>query len=387
MPDYEKLIDQLFEKKNIGNNIAYINNLIHSLINEQEKQTSSSGDQDVERIKQYIFKILPKFEFKEKSLGQPDTQTRQEFRNYFSKNLSKAVTLEQKISFINKICSEVPDTTKKVGIDDALSTLMILKIVEYVVKEASPGAGGYQFESLLAAMFATGQQVVGDVRSSAVDITIGKEKYQVKLIKQGGSVGVAFSNMEKYFSQDQVQALGFLIAEKGSDDSLVLYRYFLQKKDYVTIKNQILTKRAAELDKKIKIQQPQQQAQTLPQQTELPLSEQELFEMILEQVAGQQPAQQTAQPDFSKYDQKELMKGDFYLPRKLFVQYKIGEISVSPNIFSSYSQMLKDSIGGVLENLSSLIDNVNKFYIQNDPNAANAAIGNASQIQTNILKK
>jgi hypothetical protein len=404
--EFEKKIEQLFL-----DNHKVVNSLdLYKIINEHLKnknlheQTSAQSSQ---LLKNHILKILPTFDFREKSLGTINTETRTQFRSYLSKNFANAKTLKQKIQFINNLCNTKDNNEK--SIEDLLSTLTVLKILEGIVKESTPGSAGYQFEALIAAMFSSGQQIATGRTRNAADIIVANENYQIKLIKAGGSATVAYSNMENYFFPDKPKEtqnikeandqqtlqqpkevkskrLGFIIVEKADNNSLNFYQMFITTEEYKYLKDSLIQKRMKKIDsdrEKKQEAEKQSSVSAKPPQIEPSDTPKEINEIKIDPVKQKQ----LANLDLSKYDMKELLKGDFYLPRNAFTSNSIGTISIGDEIFTFYNQKLKDVFLGVFDNLALLIDNVNNFYIHNDPNAGMDAKKYAIAVSENIKLK
>lgn len=341
MADYDKLVDKLFEGES-ANGIKELNELILSIAKvnflseeQDERQLNTS------KIKEEIFRLLPKFEFRERRLGTIDTETNKLFRSFLNSKLEGG-TLQQKVSYLSSFCKTGATggkALKSMSINEIFSTLTVLKIIEGIIKDSTPQAGGHQWEALIAALFSSGYQV-GD--KSATDVVVAGMNYQVKLISEGTDVKVAFSNLEKYFQGDK--DLGFIISVKGNEE-LTFYQYFLKKEKYNALKQNFLSRREKKKTKP---------TDTSPVQTE--------------------PSQIS-----EAYEEKII------IPKSDYEQGIIGSINMNDAVFNTYSTILKKEIGQILENLASLIENVNKFYTT-DVNAGSKAIDNANYIAANITK-
>ena len=397
MPDYEKLIDQLFEKKNTPNTVEYINSLITNIINEQGQ---GEGEKSAEEIKKYLFRILPKFEFREIELGKGpveglDNDTRQQFYSFFSTALKGKKTLIERIKFINDMSNQPPTKKIKSNVKDVLSTLMVLKIIEGIVKGSSASPAGLQFESLISAMITGTPDKAGEPMvaqkvggTSAIDVKIiDGANYQIKLVAKK-EVGVAYTGLKKYFDDNQV--LNFLVVIKEQQDALSFYQFPLTKKVFVDLEKDHIEQRKLGLQKKIS------------KYTDLSkkIGPQEIKEMVMEEIADKAAPAPQQQTLFSPNDitqkqpkqkappksdlEKEIEGGTMKIPTTLFPKKPTAKLSINPDVFANYNEKLKEDVVAVLSNLSDLIDNINKFYIQNTPGSANAAKTNAANIQQNI---
>lgn len=358
--DFEKKIENLFLGENKSLDIKHLNNVIKNIFNDRNNTKNLNEEKTgYSPTMQQIMRMLPKFEFKEGRMGALTSETKEQFRSFFDQKLKSAITLKDKLAVIQEFCGNVGKETK-INADEILSRLMILKIIENIVMQSTPGSAGYQFEALISAMFGTGRQLGGRAERRAEDIIIGNNRYQVKLIKYGGSVSIAYSNMERYFfddpqKQNRDKTLGFIIAEK-SNDQLIFYQTFLSIKDYIEIRNKYINKGSKK-----------QQTVTQNKTTDInsPITEEQA------DVLG--PV--------------ENIEGNFYLPRNLFVNNFAGSISVSQKVFEHYNKLLDSNVKEVLMNVADLVDNVNKFYINNDPNAAHAGRTNANNVATKLGEK
>ena len=127
---------------------------------------------------------------------------------------------------------------------------------------------------------------------------------------------------------------------------------------------------------------------------------QEIKEMVMEEIADKAAPAPQQQTLFSPSDitqkqpkqkappksdlEKEIEGGTMKIPTTLFPKKPTAKLSINPDVFANYNEKLKEDVVAVLSNLSDLIDNINKFYIQNTPGSANAAKTNAANIQQNI---
>ena len=149
--------------------------------------------------------------------------TRQQFYSFFSTALKGKKTFIERIEFINDMSNKPPTKKVKSNVKDVLSTLMVLKIIEGIVKGSSASPAGLQFESLISAMITgtpdptdpkkekelVAQKVGG---TSAIDVKImNGANYQIKLVAKK-EVGVAYTGFKKYFDDNQV--LNFLVVIK-----------------------------------------------------------------------------------------------------------------------------------------------------------------------------
>jgi len=337
--DFEKKIEELFlhKEKIIDSNI------LESIIKQSLKNVSEAKSiqpiSDVPQVSDSeIFKLLPKFEFREAQVGALSGEIKNEFMSFFSKAFENLSTLEDRVKYLENFTSNKQANTT----EEILSNLMILKILENIIRQSSYGAAGFQIEAFLAGMFATGQQIRTDVQSKAVDIVIDKIEYQVKLADVQSTITMRVSTLQKYFGVAEVVmdskvnqniVLNFIIIEKVGVEAIRIYAYEYTyanfKEDLLKLKARVAAKLAN--NPKAKIQ-----------------------------------------------DESITIRKEKYRKKLL------GQIEIKKEVFDFYSNLLEGNIKIVLSNVAKLINNVNKFYIKNDPSAAKDGRDTAFYIHKNL---
>jgi len=141
--EYEKKIENLFLSKIISVSSSDLNNII----NESLKRINEAGSYSP--TMQQIMRMLPKFEFKESRMGALNSETKKQFRSFFDEKLKSAMTLKEKLSVIQNFCGQVGKKDTKESTDVILSRLMMLKIIENIIIQSSPGSAGYSLKRLL----------------------------------------------------------------------------------------------------------------------------------------------------------------------------------------------------------------------------------------------
>jgi len=327
--EFEKKIEELFlHKEKILSNES-LESIIHNFLKEE---TVKETKIDVPQVSYSdIFKILPKFEFREAQVGGLNTKVKEQFRDFFSETLKNQTTLEAKVKYLESFTTFQETIT---ATDEILSNLMILKVLENIIRQSSPGAGGFQMEALLASLFATGKQIRTNVQTKAVDIDIHGITHQVKLVDKTRSVRMSIRTILNYFKTNN--ELNFIIIEKENVEGIYIFKYVLEKADF---------------DKKLK------------------LMNKKLSSSLNKKIL-------TAEDEIENYTiKKEDYKNGF-----------IGAISIQKQVFDMYSEVLEKNVKSILVSTADLINNINRFYIKNDVNAADAGRTNAIFISKNLKK-
>lgn len=272
-----------------------------------------------------IEKILPKFEFNEKSVGQVSSEDRKQFELFMGPKIKAASDLKSKISIINNFAN-----TSEASSDDTqsiLSSLMMLKILKNIVVGSSPGPSGYQFESFFAALF--GGQQIDVTQGGAVDVMVGNTKYQLKLLKPKSSVRISRANIEKLAEdsepvaqnpQQEKNQLSFIIANKigaGATQQVAFY----------------------------------------------------VLENVVP-VVGDGRVEYTINSTI--YSKKE---------------NHVGTLSINNETFSKLSKLLQNNVIKVLSDVTSLVNNINQFYFASDTSAARNGINNANNISGDLTSQ
>jgi hypothetical protein len=64
-----------------------------------------------------------------------------------------------------------------------------------------------------------------------------------------------------------------------------------------------------------------------------------------------------------------------------------GTISIGDEVFEKYSMMLKNNVSNVLSQTAEMINNINKFYFNNDTTAGRGGIQNANNVRNSLKRQ
>lgn len=282
---------------------------------EQPKQVSTSD----------IIKVLPKFEFNEKSVGKVGTADREQFEMFMGPQIKAASDLKSKIQIINNFVNSPKINNNST--QAILSSLMMLKILKNIVVGSSPGPSGYQFESFFAALFGGNQVDVS--KGGAVDVLVNGTKYQLKLLKPKSAVRIARVNIEKLKEdieqpntnkQQAKNALNFIIANKIGQAPV-------EKVIFYVLEN-----------------------------------------VVPEIIDG---------------------KAEYRINSSVYENEnnKVGELNITDEAINKISEALQGNVVKVLTDVTSLVNNINQFYFTNNTDAARNGIDNANSISRDLTEK
>jgi len=347
--EFEKKIEDLF----LGESVSIDSESLNKIIN--EVFLSSISEQGAEPVQQtsteteQILRMLPKMEFNEKKVGVVGNQERQEVRMVLGKELNSAKDLRSKLQIINSLTSKSDD--KKLTSIEALRKLMILKIFKNLFVGSSPGPSGYRFEAFIAALLG-GEQIIPK-EGGLIDVVVDNKLYQVKLIAQGSSVRIK-RKMASTIQPTQ---------QKNKDNDLQSTEQpKKQSNKKINVKNEKLS------------DSPELNFIIATKNNDSSVSFYE-YTATKEQIAGEADQEGKTTVEFTITKTQYESKG------------VIGVININDSEFINLSNKLQDGLKQVLLGVASLVNNVNKFYLNNDTGAAKEGIQNANTVSSNLIQQ
>lgn len=320
--EFEKKIEDLFLHKEKIIDSEILENILKVSLKEANVKTVGLKEINEKDILQF----LPKFEFTE-DVGIQDSLSRQMFDNLIGKTIKELPDLESKIQHLQNFCNNIPDQKKGTSTADILSNLVILKMLINIFSRSSYGSAGMQFEAFIAGLMG-GQQTKRDITSNVVDVTFPNgDKYQIKALKDiSESFEMSIANMDKHFIEDENNTLNFLIIDKlGRDVSQVTANI-----------------------------------------------------TGLRFYSGSMSKEQ-----YSQIKPKNPKQSKIMIPREFYKQ-NLGIIKIEKKILDSYSELLKNNVKTILIEVAKLINNINLFYIQGEPDSGTQGIINANNISKTL---
>lgn len=319
--DFEKKIEELF----LGNSISISAEQLENILKESFSQIQSKKDLNEQNetsnvTADDILKFLPKMEFTE-DVGELKSSDRQQFEMLIGGTLKSKSSIEEKVKYLQDFTKNIRGRTTQ----NILSSLMVLKMLQNIIKKASAGSAGLQTEAFIAGILG-GTQIKRDARQNVVDVEIKNEDYQLKVLTAGGDIIMSGDNMRKHFSSKDI--LKFIIVYKNSPTELEFKTFQLTNKF---------------------------------------LSENEKFSEMIKSAK-----QFVINPD-KDGEQLKITSA--------------GVINIEDQVFNSYNELLKQNVRDVLVQTANLINNINLFYIQNSPSAAGAGAQNAGTISGLLTKE
>jgi len=323
--EFEKKIEELFlsKEKIIDSNM--LESIIKQAVNETIiKETATVSLKEIDESD--ILQFLPKFEFTE-DVGIKDSLARKMFDSVVGKTMNELPNLEAKVSHLQSFCSKIPETAGSEDVSNILSNLVILKMLINIFNRSSYGSAGMQFEAFIAALMG-GQQTKRDITSNVLDVTINKQPYQIKVLKDiTDGIDMSIQNMDRHFFEKGYDNLNFLIVDKmGRDVSnkpsnitgIKFYTGNMKRKDYERIR-----------------------------------------------------------PKSSKETRVFISKEEFY-------NNQIGLIEIKKSTLDSYGNLLREKVRTTLIEVAKLINNINSFYIKGVPDSGAEGVKNAQAIAANL---
>lgn len=323
--EFEKKIEDLFlhKEKIIDSNM--LESIIKQAVNETTiNETATVGLKEIDESD--ILQFLPKFEFTE-DVGVKDSLARKMFDSVVGKTMNELPDLRAKISHLQNFCSNVPESAGSEDVSNILSNLVILKMLINIFNRSSYGSAGMQFEAFIAALMG-GQQTKRDITSNVLDVTINKQPYQIKVLKNiTDGIDMSIQNMDKHFFENGYNTLNFLIIDKmGRDVS--------NKPSNITgIKFYTGTMEKAE---------------------------------------------------YQRIRPKKPKESRILISQKDFFNDEIGFIEIKKSTLDLYGNLLRDKVRTTLIEVAKLINNINAFYIKGTPDNGAAGIDNAKAIAANL---
>jgi len=355
MADYDKLVESFFQKKENVLEVSELNKIIqelvknNSLLNEFSRGNFQNDSVTQSNTVEQILKLFPKFEFSQTVGKEKENISRKEFEKILQKGVLSQGTLESKIQYLSAFSKEA-ENIEKINTDEILSNLMLLKTLAEIKNDFTPSTAGYMFESFMSVLLG-GTLPEGNPLEDIV-IGNGEEYISLKVIDEKTPVKGSVNNASKFFKNNKGKTITYIIIYKKSN-SIEFFK--MPIKDAEAFEKITGAKLAIEpeMNKDIsKNSQPSQDQLSLPMQESL-LLEAEQFR-ISKQVVLQ--------------NSKNL--GEIFLDTQ--------------KIMNKYGQQLKGKIYNTFIHLAELTDNINRFYLNNDPAAAGVGAQKAKQLQLDL---
>lgn len=358
----DSLIEGFFNKKK---NKIDLDKLIKSglLLKEIESQRT-------ERTIQF-----PVFRHSNK-IGVVGSSARQHFER-LAKGI-KGNTLQDKFNFIQNLMNGVDLQNK--GIDEVVSTLIMVDILNAMIENLEATAAGFLFEYFLAGLLEGTTEGFGG-NAKIADIALLKKGEELpmlplslKLRSRSRPLGGSFSLLLKYFQNNDrlVHIMGEKIHRKNVLTSIAVYEYALHKENFI------------------------QEVSNIEQILKMPLGriEELSFEEIVERW-GMLLAKEKEYKADKSLKVHEVLAKQFSVPTSLWKTKEnlIGTLLISREryneVFENYVKIIQTQIEEIFFSLKELTDNITYFYtheegrIQYGINAKKAA----SNLKTSVDKE
>tara|TARA_Y100000034_G_C6902501_1_gene417708 strand:+ start:1223 stop:2362 length:1140 start_codon:yes stop_codon:yes gene_type:complete len=358
----DSLIEGFFNKKK---NKIDLDKLIKSglILKEIESQRT-------ERVIQF-----PVFRHSNK-IGVVGSSARQHFER-LAKGI-KGNTLQDKFNFIQNLMNGVDLQNK--GIDEVVSTLIMVDILNAMIENLEATAAGFLFEYFLAGLLEGTTEGFGG-NAKIADIALLKKGEELpmlplslKLRSRSRPLGGSFSLLLKYFQNNDrlVHIMGEKIHRKNVLTSIAVYEYALHKENFI------------------------QEVSNIEQILKMPLGriEELSFEEIVERW-GMLLAKEKEYKADKSLKVHEVLAKQFSVPTSLWKTKEnlIGTLLISREryneVFENYVKIIQTQIEEIFFSLKELTDNITYFYtheegrIQYGINAKKAA----SNLKTSVDKE
>ena len=290
----------------------------------------------------------------------------------------KGNTLQDKFNFIQNLMNGVDLQNK--GIDEVVSTLIMVDILNAMIENLEATAAGFLFEYFLAGLLEGTTEGFGG-NAKIADIALLKKGEELpmlplslKLRSRSRPLGGSFSLLLKYFQNNDrlVHIMGEKIHRKNVLTSIAVYEYALHKENFI------------------------QEVSNIEQILKMPLGriEELSFEEIVERW-GMLLAKEKEYKADKSLKVHEVLAKQFSVPTSLWKTKEnlIGTLLISREryneVFENYVKIIQTQIEEIFFSLKELTDNITYFYtheegrIQYGINAKKAA----SNLKTSVDKE
>lgn len=294
-----------------------------------EERTMAGAQVDTKSTEEARVLKLPKFSLSE-NWGNPDSEDRQTISMFMSK--IGGTTIADKINSINSFVKDCKETCiNSKSVPEILSNLIILESLSSLITDYNPQTGGFLMESFLAGLLGgpRSRQVKGSGQIEDIYNYAG-DPISVKFLSPGSKVSASEKYLVSALNNTKKPVTYLLIQKQKADKQIIGLDFYT------------FTVGASELG-----------IQGDFEYNQFPLSQDEI------QSSGQRIAE----------------------------TLDVGSKEQLKQIANNYTKNLGDHIFSVFNNLDSLIQNVNKYMLNNDKGAGRAAAGNAQKLKDSIDKE
>ena len=241
--ELDKVIDKFFESKeeapfSASSLLELIEEQMNSIPLELAERKSKSA---ARRVYNYV---LGQFKAPTEQAGKFDTDERQRFQRYISKNIT-GETLADKITSINAIASGA--TSDEASVAEILASLGALKMLQETLDDFNESTAGFLFEAFLSALL-SGEQVTERVGGTLpiedcmffVDPKTGQagQPVSLKLLSASTVIEGSLINLLGFFQRPDIarvaeeKGIEYIVAVKTKGSRLDVYSFTIRPSNF-----------------------------------------------------------------------------------------------------------------------------------------------------------
>jgi hypothetical protein len=162
--------------------------------------------------------------------GELGTEERKAFEFFISRQI-KGGTIQEKIASINKFVSSSDKTENKIS--TILSHCGMIMVLQKIVEDFNPAAGGFAFEAFMAALL-KGKQIIDQEEGSLPieDVVLGTEPVSLKLLNTTGPIKGSITNLLEFFAREGGKPLEYIVAVKHRNKKLAFHSFTISPENF-----------------------------------------------------------------------------------------------------------------------------------------------------------
>lgn len=208
-----------------------VENQINDGVVTEDKKSSDKFD-----ASKFMKTALKAYRAPTEKAGAEGTQERIDFELFISRHIS-GNTIQEKINSINQFVSSSDKGNNKIS--TILSHCGVIMVLQKIVEDFNPAAGGFAFEAFMAALLA-GRQIIDPEKGSLpiedVELNVPKggsgTPASLKLLKPGGVVKGSIKNLIEFFARKNGQPLEYIVAVKHGNKKLAFHSFTISPENF-----------------------------------------------------------------------------------------------------------------------------------------------------------